>query len=48
MRNARAAAVVLSLAAPMRLDGQDGPYHAGPVMSIGDEGGWDYRSVDIR
>ena len=28
------------------LQGQEGPYHAGPVIPIGGEGGWDYLSVD--
>ena len=36
------------LAAIGGLQGQDGPYHAGPVIQIGGEGGWDYLSVDSR
>ncbi len=46
MRHAVAAAAVLSLAMTAGLHGQDGPYHAGPVITIGGEGGWDYLSVD--
>src|SRR5213596_1356554 len=46
MRQAAAVAVILSLAAVADLRGQDGPYHAGPVITIGGEGGWDYFSVD--
>jgi YVTN family beta-propeller protein len=44
----RTAAVVaiLSLALVGGLQGQEGPYHAGPVISIGGEGGWDYLTVD--
>jgi YVTN family beta-propeller protein len=39
-------AAILCLAAVSGLHGQDGPYHAGPVITIGGEGGWDYLSVD--
>src|SRR5471030_2845641 len=46
MRQAIATAAVLSLAAIAGLQGQEGPYHAGPVIQIGGEGGWDYLSVD--
>jgi YVTN family beta-propeller protein len=45
MRHAIAAAI-LCLAAVSGLQGQEGPYHAGPVIQIGGEGGWDYLSVD--
>jgi hypothetical protein len=38
--------MILSLAVVAGLDGQEGPYHAGPVIQIGGEGGWDYLSVD--
>ena len=46
MRHALATAAVLSLAVAAVLQGQEGPYHAGPVIQIGGEGGWDYLSVD--
>ena len=45
MRRALAMAAILSLTAS-GLYGQEGPYHAGPVIPIGGEGGWDYLSVD--
>jgi DNA-binding beta-propeller fold protein YncE len=46
MRHALAMAAILCLTAVSGLHGQDGPYHAGPVIQIGGEGGWDYLSVD--
>lgn len=46
MRHALTAAATLSLAMVAGLQGQEGPYHAGPVISIGGEGGWDYLTVD--
>ena len=46
MRQAFATAAVLSLVVVAGLQGQEGPYHAGPVITIGGEGGWDYLSVD--
>ena len=42
MRHALAMAAILCLAAVSGLQGQEGPYHAGPVIPIGGEGGWDY------
>ena len=39
-------AAILSLTMVTGLQGQEGPYHAGPVIQIGGEGGWDYLSVD--
>ena len=45
MRQSFAVAVVFCLTGTVLL-GQDGPYHAGPVIQIGGEGGWDYLSVD--
>jgi YVTN family beta-propeller protein len=39
-------AAILCLATIGVLQGQEGPYHAGPVIQIGGEGGWDYLSVD--
>src|ERR1700704_651914 len=46
MRHALAMAAILCLTAVGGLHGQGGPYHAGPVIPIGGEGGWDYLSVD--
>jgi YVTN family beta-propeller protein len=46
MRHALTAAAILCLTMVCGLQGQDGPYHAGPVIPIGGEGGWDYLSVD--
>ena len=46
MRHAFTVAAILSVAMVGGLQGQDGPYHAGPVITIGGEGGWDYLSVD--
>ena len=46
MRHAITTAAVLCLSAVMVLQGQDGPYHAGPEIAIGGEGGWDYLSID--
>ncbi len=46
MRHATAIAMILSLAVVAGLQAQEGPYHAGPVITIGGEGGWDYLSVD--
>ena len=46
MRHPLMAAAILCLTAVSGLQGQDGPYHAGPVIQIGGEGGWDYLSVD--
>src|SRR5882762_6314553 len=46
MRQLLAMAAILCLAAVSGLQGQEGPYHAGPVIQIGGEGGWDYLSVD--
>src|SRR3954470_16561296 len=46
MRKAMATAAILCLTAAAGLQGQEGPYHAGPVIPIGGEGGWDYLSVD--
>ena len=39
-------AAILCLDGGGGLQGQEGPYHAGPVIQIGGEGGWDYLSVD--
>ncbi len=46
MRHALTVAAILSVAVVSGLQGQEGPYHAGPVIQIGGEGGWDYLSVD--
>ena len=50
MRNALAATAMLCLGLCLGttagLQGQDGPYHAGPTIPIGGEGGWDYLSID--
>ena len=46
MRHALTVAAILGLTAVSGLQGQEGPYHAGPVIPIGGEGGWDYLSVD--
>ena len=46
MRHALAMAAILCLTAVTGLKGQEGPYHAGPVIQIGGEGGWDYLSID--
>jgi YVTN family beta-propeller protein len=46
MRQRLAMAAILCLTAASVLQGQEGPYHAGPVIQIGGEGGWDYLSVD--
>ena len=45
MRHAMVAAM-LCAAAIGSLRGQDGPYHAGKVIPIGGEGGWDYLTID--
>jgi YVTN family beta-propeller protein len=45
MRHALATAAMCALALAA-LQGQEGPYHAGPVITIGGEGGWDYLTVD--
>ena len=42
MRYTAATAVMFCLAVGAGLQGQEGPYHAGPVIPIGGEGGWDY------
>ena len=46
MRQLFSMAAILCLTAVSGLQGQEGPYHAGPVIQIGGEGGWDYLSVD--
>jgi len=46
MRYRAATAVMFGLALGAGLQGQGGPYHAGPVIQIGGEGGWDYLTVD--
>src|SRR3982751_6472818 len=46
MRQRFAMAAILGLAVVGGLQGQEGPYHAGAVIQIGGEGGWDYLSVD--
>jgi YVTN family beta-propeller protein len=46
MRHPLMAAAILCLTMVGGLQGQEGPYHAGPVIQIGGEGGWDYLSVD--
>ena len=46
MRHALVLATILGVAASGNLQGQEGPYRAGPVIQIGGEGGWDYLSVD--
>jgi len=46
MRYAMTAAAILCLTVGAGLQAQEGPYHAGPVIQIGGEGGWDYLSVD--
>src|SRR3954454_12525991 len=46
MRQAVIGAAFLCLTLGIALQGQEGPYHAGPVIQIGGEGGWDYLSVD--
>ena len=46
MRQLFSTAAILCLTAVTGLQGQEGPYHAGPVIQIGGEGGWDYLSVD--
>jgi YVTN family beta-propeller protein len=46
MRHPLATAAIFSLAAAAGLQGQEGLYHAGPVIQVGGEGGWDYLTVD--
>jgi YVTN family beta-propeller protein len=46
MRHAFATAAIISFVIAAGLHGQEGPYHAGPVIQIGGEGGWDYLTVD--
>src|SRR3954468_11552109 len=46
MRQAVIGAAFLCLTVGIVLQGQEGPYHAGPVIQIGGEGGWDYLSID--
>src|SRR6185369_15805647 len=46
MLRTAAVVVILTLAVVGGLQGQEGPYHAGPVIPIGGEGGWDYLSID--
>jgi YVTN family beta-propeller protein len=46
MRHAMTAAAILCLTIVAGVHGQDGPYHPGPVIQIGGEGGWDYLSID--
>src|SRR6478735_247605 len=46
MRQAAIGAAFLCLTVGAVLQGQEGPYHAGPVIQIGGEGGWDYLSID--
>jgi YVTN family beta-propeller protein len=46
MRQLFSMAAILCLTTTAGLQGQEGPYHAGPVIQIGGEGGWDYLSVD--
>jgi len=46
MRSTTATAAMFCLAVGAGLQGQGGPYHAGPVIQIGGEGGWDYLTVD--
>jgi len=46
MRYTTATAAMFCLAVGAGLQGQGGPYHAGPVIQIGGEGGWDYLTVD--
>ncbi len=46
MRQLFSMAAILCLTTVTGLQGQEGPYHAGPVIQIGGEGGWDYLSVD--
>jgi YVTN family beta-propeller protein len=46
MRQLFSMAAILCLTTATGLQGQEGPYHAGPVIQIGGEGGWDYLSVD--
>jgi YVTN family beta-propeller protein len=46
MRQLFSMAAILCLTAVIGLQGQEGPYHAGPAIQIGGEGGWDYLSVD--
>ena len=46
MRHAVVVAAVLSVTVVSALRGQEGPYHAGPVIQIGGEGGWDYLTID--
>ncbi len=46
MRQLFLVAAILCLTTVTALQGQEGPYHAGPVIQIGGEGGWDYLSVD--
>ena len=46
MRQLLSMAAILCLTAVSGLQGQEGPYHAGPAIQIGGEGGWDYLSVD--
>jgi hypothetical protein len=46
MRQLFSTAAILCLTTVTGLQGQEGPYHAGPVIQIGGEGGWDYLSVD--
>jgi YVTN family beta-propeller protein len=46
MRQLFSIAAILCLTAVSGVQGQEGPYHAGPAIQIGGEGGWDYLSVD--
>src|SRR3954451_4439741 len=46
MRQAIIGALFLCLTVGVVLQGQEGPYHAGPVIQIGGEGGGDYLSID--
>ena len=46
MRHVMAMTMTLCLTIVSGLQGQDGPYHAGPIIQIGGEGGWDYLAVD--
>jgi YVTN family beta-propeller protein len=46
MRQLFSMAAILCLTTATGLQGQEGPYHAGPAIQIGGEGGWDYLSVD--
>ena len=46
MRHATAVTAILCVMVVSGVQGQQGPYHAGPVIQIGGEGGWDYLSID--